>query len=134
MPPIFRSLARTPGFTAVAVLTLALGIGATTTVFSWIERVLLNPLPGVAEPGRVVEPAAAPVVVISESLWRRRFQADPAILGRSVKLNRHDFTVIGVAPAGFLGSLNGLAFDLWVPLQRHGDLMGPSKWLETRGW
>lgn len=215
MKHALRSLLKSPGFTTVAVLTLALGIGATTTVFSWIERVLLNPLPGVADPGRIVaietvapggsmvdtsypdfrdlqqqvrglshlavfkerplnlgegeqterawaelvsgnffeflgvrprlgrffspedradEPAAAPVAVISESLWRRRFHADPAIVGRSVKLNRHDFTIIGIAPAGFLGSLNGLAFDLWVPLQRHGDLMGPSKWLETRGW
>ncbi len=49
-----RRLARTPGFIAVAILTLGLGIGACTTVFSWTERVLLNPLPGVVDAGRVV--------------------------------------------------------------------------------
>ena len=212
-----RQLLKTPGFTAVAVLTLALGIGATTTVFSWIERVLLNPLPGVAEPSRIVAletlgpagdtidtsfpdfldyrasaknfsdllvfkerplnlgsaaeterawaqivsgsffdllrvrprlgrffaaadqpdtPAAVPVAVISEALWHRRFQGDPAILGRAIRLNRQDYIVIGVAPASFLGSLNGLAFDLWVPIGTHARLLGLSEpgWLGSHGW
>jgi predicted permease len=50
-----RSLGRAPGFTTVAVLTLALGIGAVATVLSWVEGLVLNPAPAVREPGRLVE-------------------------------------------------------------------------------
>ena len=49
-----RTLTGNPGFTAVAVLTIGIGIGASTTVFSWIRSLLLNPLPGAAQPERIV--------------------------------------------------------------------------------
>lgn len=49
-----RALARDPGFAAVAILTIGIGIGANTTIFSWIRSMLLNPLPGATEPERVV--------------------------------------------------------------------------------
>jgi predicted permease len=49
-----RMIAKTPGYTAIAVLTLALGIGANTTIFSWINSTLLNPVPGLANPSEVV--------------------------------------------------------------------------------
>lgn len=50
----WRTLSRNPGFTAVAVLTIGVGIGATTTVFSWMRAMLLNPLPGASHPERIV--------------------------------------------------------------------------------
>jgi predicted permease len=49
-----RTLARNPGFTAVAILSLALGIGGNATVYSWVQSVLLHPLPGIADSERVV--------------------------------------------------------------------------------
>jgi predicted permease len=49
-----RVIAKAPGFAAIAILTLALGIGANTTIFSWINSALLNPVPGIASPREVV--------------------------------------------------------------------------------
>src|ERR1700758_5055668 len=49
-----RTLTRNPGFALVAVLTIGIGIGASTTIFSWMREMLLNPLPGAAQPQRVV--------------------------------------------------------------------------------
>src|SRR5262249_3784122 len=57
----------------------------------------------------------APVVVLSEGLWRRSFGADRAILGRTVLLDRTPFQVIGVMPSDFAFPAGGVARDLWVP-------------------
>lgn len=190
-----RQFRRNPGFAAVAVLTLALGIGANTAVFTVVSQVLLRPLP-YAEEERVVTvwnthvdgqlglseqefleydrledrfaslgayafgslnlagegeaerlpavfvsagvfpsvgtplsagrafqpeedvPGAAPVVLLSESLWERRFGRDPALLGRTVALDGTARTVIGILPSGFRlpGGFSGPAPDAVAPL------------------
>jgi putative ABC transport system permease protein len=200
-----RGLFTRPGFTSVAVLTLALGIGANTAVYTVVHGVLLAPLP-YTDPARVVvlneispqfpnpisvswqnyvdwrdrsttfaqvgafrtlqttltglgdaervparmvtasmlpllgvelplgraftaaddAPGAAGVVILSFSLWQRRFDGSPDALGRSIQLDKQPYTVVGVLPSGF--ELFQPA-DLYVPL-------GP--WAATlpddRGW
>ena len=208
-----RTLLKRPAFTVVAVGSLALGIAVNATIFSWVERILLNPMPGVPNGREMVtiknvatsgdlldssyldfrdlldqaktlsgmiafkqrplylgdapkmervwsemvsgnffdvlkvkplrgrtfsteekaeRPGGAPVAVISETMWRGRFQGDPNIVGRVIKLNQKAFTIIGVTPAAFAGTINGLKFDLWVPLMMHAELTGSWNWLEDR--
>ncbi len=57
-----------------------------------------------------------PVIVLSHRLWQRRFASDPAILGKSISLSGHPFTVVGVAPRGFRGLDLILDPEFWVPL------------------
>ena len=194
-----RSFARTPAFTAVALITLALGIGATTAIFSVVNAVILRPLPypeadrivqvwmdnrrmglkedlhsflnyadlrdqnrvfsdmavyftsgynlttgcreGDCEPQRVATLFSSPelfkvlattpvmgraftaeedapgrdgVVVISHGLWTRLFASDRNVLGRTVRLNGRERTVIGVLPPSFAFPNRDIA--VWVPL------------------
>jgi putative ABC transport system permease protein len=210
-----RSLSKTPWLTAVVVVTLAVGIAANTAVFSWTRGVLLNPLRGVADVGRLFAletlppasvgrnielsypdfrdyrdssqslagaiafheralslgdgiqaervwaqfvsgnffdvlgvkpvtgrffrteeredaPGKYPVAVISERMWQRRFNADPEIIGKAVRLNGQDLTVIGVAPPEFLGTIVGLSYDVWLPLSMEPLLSGGGNRLENR--
>ncbi len=197
-----RLLLKQPGFTAVVVLTLALGIGANTTVFCWMQAMVLHPYPGVAQGERMVvltttrgatmwdtvsypdvkdfgelkqiftgviasqftpanvtvnghalwtygqittanyfdvlgvrallgrtflpeedqKPGGNPVLVLSEGFWRREFAGDPGVIGKSIELNRHSFTIVGVVPAAFHGTMSGLKFDFWAPLSMHQEV------------
>jgi predicted permease len=83
---------------------------------------------------------AAPVVVLSDALWRRRFQADPAVVGRAVRINGHPFEVIGVAPPDVPQPEALFAHQLWVPVVMCaevgiGDRLASRRqnWLRTIG-
>ena len=78
------------------------------------------------------ELAASPSVLISENYWRRRFNGDPSILGRVVRLNGAAFTIIGITPHGFVGtSFAEPAF--WLPLRQEPLLYpGTANWLSNR--
>jgi predicted permease len=208
-----RMLVKNPGVTLVAVITLALGIGANTAIFSGVNAFLMRPLP-VTRPNEVIRlmelagdgevsdevsypdfldyrtqtnsftglaaedmaPAAidtdnqndviwgqvvsanyfdvvqitpvvgrtfapdedktvggSPVLVLSHSLWQRRFGGDQNIVGRKVRMNNRQYEVIGVAPDGFTGTKFALALDFWTPISMAEELRRAPKLLEDRG-
>jgi len=190
-----RRLMKHPGFTMIAVLTLALGVGANTAIFSIINAVVFRPRP-VSRPEQLVElysgdarrpymnsayqdflvfreqgdvfsglaayavrtfklgeadgmeqvigeavsgnyfdllgvkafsgrtflpeedqtSGSHPVVVIGHGLWRRRFGADPALIGKTITINNQALTVIGVAPPQYTGMIRALSTELWIPV------------------
>ena len=61
-------------------------------------------------------PNSAPYVVLSYGYWKSRFHSDPSVAGRPVEINKHPFTILGVAPEGFHGAEMALWPDAWVPM------------------
>ena len=198
-----RSLAMRPLVAVVAVLSLSLGIGINTAIFSILDRLVLEPMP-LRDPDRSVvvfhsgpgrsdrgtsfpaftryrertdiftdvtafssdrpllhtngekreqvyaeivtatffsatdvhvplgRPFQAaddgfadePVVLLSHDFWRRRFDANPEIVGQTIVLNDRPFTVVGVAGAGFTGVAPGISVDVWMPIARWAHLIG----------
>src|SRR5579871_4051733 len=117
----FRQLRKAPGFSLTIVLTLALGIGATTAIFSLIEGILLRPLP-FSDPQRLVllgDDGHVPLAVISYALWINRYHRDVDVLGKTIVLDRKAYTIIGVMPRSFEFPLEDGHLDqaqLWVPM------------------
>jgi putative ABC transport system permease protein len=216
-----RSLSRSPGFTSVSVLCLALGIGANATMFGVADRLFLRPPPGIHEPAGVVRvyierntggirtPGGGPgsypdfqdlnagatagvykaftaiaafsserfdygvgaaarrvdgqavtaryfdvlharpslgrfflpeedsivsanlVAVVSHSFWQGELGADPHAVGRTIKIDGRDFTVIGVAERGFSG-FDLQPLDVWIPLHALPNGPGPDAFTERR--
>jgi predicted permease len=196
-----RVLRKSPGFTIVAVLTLALAIGANAVVFAILDALILRPLnvphaaslwaiergsskainhsypdyldlrdrnrsfqdlaaynvtgvgldtgnnPSSAwilettgnyfdalgvQPylGRFFHasdehgPNSAPYIVLAHAFWHTHFQDDRGVVGRVVQLNKHPFTILGVAPPEFRGTLTFLFPDFWVPLVNQEQVEG----------
>jgi len=69
-------------------------------------------------------PNSAPLIVLSYGYWEKQFQSDPAVIGRAVRVNGHPFTIIGVAPEGFHGTLAFGAADFFVPFVNIEQLDG----------
>ena len=205
----FRMLRKSPGFTAAAIVTLAMAIGANAVVFSVLNALILHPLHvpdaetlyGIQHGseassyqsypdyldlrdrnhtfdgltafsgaqagldtgetssrvwiyevsgnyfdvlrihpylGRVFHASdehgdnSAPYIVLSYAYWHTRFQDDPGVAGRTVQLNKHPFTIVGVTPPEFHGTLVFFNPDFFVPIVNQEQVEGENL-LNTRG-
>jgi macrolide transport system ATP-binding/permease protein len=79
----------------------------------------------------VAELLASPSVLISESYWQKRFSGDPAVLGKTVRLNGAAVTIIGITPQGFAGT-GVSAPDFWLPLSLEPLVHADPNWLRNR--
>ena len=86
----------------------------------------------VLEPGEVATPGGSPVAVVSHRFWQSRLAADPSAVGRTVRVNGVELSVVGVLPDGFQGTVLGLQFDLWVPATMAPVILGGSRELDDR--
>ena len=87
--------------------------------------------------GRFLVPedaGGAPVAVISHRLWVTRFNAAPDTIGRTVRINARELTVIGVTPAEFQGTVVGLQFDAWLPATLAPLVAGGSEEIRNRSF
>ncbi len=80
----------------------------------------------------VSRPGTAPVVVISYDYWQTRYGGAAGALGRTVRLNGSELTIVGVAPRGFKGTVMRLSFDFWVPATMSSTLLNAPRVLDDR--
>ncbi len=76
---------------------------------------------------------ASPVAVISHDFWERRFNSDPGVVGRPIRLNSSPFTIVGVGPRAFVGEVVGSPADVWIPISLQPWLQGGMSRLDNRG-
>ena len=207
-----RQLMKQRGFAVLAIISMALGIGANTSIFSLVDTALLRPL-AVKEPSQLVElygtlhngaewslqsypnykeyrdrnsvfsglfvyrvtvssltvnnssqrvwgylvsgnyfdvlgvkpmlgraflpeedqtPDSHPVAVISYNCWQHRFAGDPQIVGKTVQFNSHPFTIIGVAPKGFIGTEVAYDPEMFIPVMMAKTIEPGSTWIDKR--
>ncbi len=81
-------------------------------------------------------PGAYPVAIVSYGLWQRRFGSDPGLVGREIRISGHAFTVVGVAPRGFKGTVVGESPEIWVPMMMGRQVAPPDwqGWMGKRNW
>ena len=208
----WRQLLKHSGFTALAIISMGLGIGANTAIFSLVDTVLLRPLP-VKDPGQLMEiygtqhngaditiqsylnykdyrdrntvlsgliayrlavvsmrhggtnerawgylvtgnyfdvlgvkpilgrgflpeedrvPGAKAVTVLSYAAWQKSFAGDSGVIGQTVTLNNRPYTIVGVAPKGFIGTEVAFAPEMWVPMIMAKEIQIGSNWLDSR--
>jgi predicted permease len=119
--------------------TLSLGDRAERTIGSvvsanYFDAIGVHPILGRGfEPGEDVGSNAHPVTVISYQLWQGRFKGNPAIVGKTQRLNGIEHTIVGVAPEGFLGTFVGWGMQFWVPASMEETFEGGAYKLEDRG-
>src|SRR4029450_11734655 len=75
-------------------------------------------------------PDSHPVAVISYNCWQRRFGGDPQIVGKTVQFNSHAFTIIGVAPKGFIGTEGAYDPEMFIPVMMAKTIATRSRWLD----
>ncbi len=125
--------------TKIMGTTLSLGDRAERTIGSvvsanYFDAIGVHPILGRGfEPGEDVGSNAHPVTVISYQLWQGRFKGDPAIIGKTQRLNGIEHTIVGVAPEGFLGTFVGWGMQFWVPASMEETFEGGGYKLEDRG-
>jgi hypothetical protein len=69
------------------------------------------------------------VAVISDRYWRSHYGADPSVVGKTIRINQHELTIVGVAAPEFHGSIPVTSFDVWVPYMEQTVLNGVKEWM-----
>jgi putative ABC transport system permease protein len=85
-------------------------------------------------PSDDVTPGGHPVAVISYDYWTRRFARDPNVIGRSFRIGRQPFEIVGVAPKGFTGTEPGRMADLFIPAMMNAQALNAPGWSWFRIW